>query len=105
MSDEIATKDQKVVFAISHEGTGDGIPLVLLGVPRAAWVYMRDGKTHTFDLTKAGLPIKIMMFGGNDQGEIKRLLAGPLERGQGRDLTDAVDFKIDDPESDDGKKH
>jgi len=58
--------EQKLVFAISPEGHGDGIPLLLVGVPRAAWVYMKDGKTHHFDLSSIGIPIKLMMFGAAD---------------------------------------
>jgi hypothetical protein len=99
VSDE-AGAEQKVVFAVAYEGTGDGIPLIILGVPRAAWVYMKDGKTHTFDLTKAGVPVKIMMFGGSDQAAIKGVLAEAAARGNARDLTGVVDFKIDEPGGD-----
>lgn len=58
--------EEKIVFGISEDGTGDGVPLLLLGVPVGAWEYMSDGKTHTFDLTKAGLPIKLILFGAAD---------------------------------------
>lgn len=55
--------EDKIIFAVSHEGQGDGVPLVILGVPTGAWEYMKDGKTHTFDLTKAGVPVKLMLYG------------------------------------------
>ena len=62
-------RPEQVVFAVSpREGGMD----VLLGVPTAAWEYMKDGKTHTFDLTKLGLPIRILMYGGLDQGTVRR---------------------------------
>ena len=55
---------EKVVFAVAPRADG-GLD-VLLGVSAASWEYMKDGKTHTFDLTKLGLPIRIMMFGSAD---------------------------------------
>jgi hypothetical protein len=57
-------REQKVVFAISYGD--DGVATVLLGIPVAAWEYMKNGDTHTFDLAKVGLPVQIMMFGGPD---------------------------------------
>lgn len=61
--------DEKVMFAVAPRG--DGGTDVLLGVPTSAWEYMKDGKTHTFDLTKLGLPIRIIMCGGRDQRQIR----------------------------------
>jgi hypothetical protein len=68
------TKDEKIAFAISPEGQGDGIPALILGVPTGAWGYMADGKTHTFDLTSVGLPIKLVLFGGETHASVKRTL-------------------------------
>lgn len=61
--------EEKVIFAVAPRGECDCD--VLLGVSAAAWEYMKDGKTHTFDLTKLGLPIRIIMFGGSDQTTIR----------------------------------
>jgi hypothetical protein len=61
--------DAKLVFAISPEGQGDGVPLMLFAVTPGAWDYMRDGKTHTLDLTGLGIPIKVMMFGAKDRAD------------------------------------
>lgn len=58
------TPDEKIVFAVSPTEQGTDI---LLGIPTAAWEYMKDGKTHTFDLTKLGLPIRLIVYGGPDQ--------------------------------------
>jgi excisionase family DNA binding protein len=58
--------EQKMVFAIAPEGQGDGVPLLLLGIPAGAWDHMKEGKTHTFDLTVIGLPVKLMLFGAAD---------------------------------------
>lgn len=62
----VANIEQKLVFAISPEGSGDGVPMLLVGVPRDAWLYMKDGKTHHFDLSSIGIPIKLMMFGAKN---------------------------------------
>lgn len=64
--------EEKMVFAISPEGQGDGVPVLLVGVPKGAWQYMRNGKTHTFDLTSAGLPVKLVLFGGRDHADVMR---------------------------------
>ena len=69
--------DQKVVFGVSPRGgvdDDDGTFDVLLGVPLAAWEYMKDGKTHTFDLTKLGLPIRILLYGGPDQATVRAVV-------------------------------
>lgn len=68
--------EEKIVFAIAPGGTGDGIPLVILGVPLGAWKYIREGKTNTFDLTKGPMPIpvRIMVFGGMNHAEVKGVL-------------------------------
>lgn len=41
----------------------DKVPVVTIGIPRAAFERMKDGKTSTFDFTKAGVPLKVMLFG------------------------------------------
>ena len=53
---------QKLVFGVSPEGQGDGVPLLLIGVPDGAWKYMGRGKTHHLDLTSIGISIKLMLF-------------------------------------------
>lgn len=63
--------EEKMVFAVSKRGDE---PLLLLGIPAAAWEHMKDGKTHHFDLTKAGIPLKLMVFGGSSRSEIQRII-------------------------------
>lgn len=64
--DDGAARHQRVVFGASPKGdTTD----VILGVSAAAWEYMKDGKTHTFDLQSIGLPLRIVLFGAKDTGE------------------------------------
>jgi len=65
-------KEQKVVFAVSPRGEAGAD--ILLGVPLAAWEYMKDGHTHTFDLTKLGLPFRILLYGGPDQATVRAVI-------------------------------
>lgn len=60
--------EEKVVFGFSPEGL-DGVPLLLIGVPEGAWHYMQDGKTHHLDMTKIGLPVQLILYGGKDHSE------------------------------------
>lgn len=71
--------EEKVVFGVSPGSE----PMILLGVPKGAWDYMKDGKTHTFDLTKIGLPIKIVMYGAKDHAAAMKMIEGHLkDKGQ-----------------------
>lgn len=63
--------DKKMVFAVSKDGDE---PMLLLGIPAAAWEHMKDGKTHHFDLTNVGIPLKLMVFGGNSRAAIQGLI-------------------------------
>ena len=47
---------------------------VLLGVPTAAWEYMKDGQTHTLDLLKLGVPIRIILYGGPDHEAVRKVI-------------------------------
>lgn len=87
--------EEKMVFGVSYEGQGDGIPLVVLGCTNGAWDYMRDGKTHNFDLTSLGIPIKVMVFGAPDHTTAMKTLEAGAKTG-GSSLIDArnKDFSI-----------
>lgn len=61
--------EEKMVFGIAP--TTDGKPPVItLGIPEGAWNHMKDGKTHTFDLTKVGFPVRLLVFGGKDHAAV-----------------------------------
>ena len=66
--------DQRIMFAVCPDGQGDGVPMLLIGVPIGAWQYMRDGKTHNLDLTSIGIPLKLMMFGAKDHDTCKAVV-------------------------------
>jgi hypothetical protein len=57
--------------AVMLGDTADGRPpIVILGMSQAAWDYCKDGKTHTFDLTGAGVPLQLMIAGGQNREQI-----------------------------------
>lgn len=63
---ESKSKERNCVFGVSYEGQvgdPDRIPVVVIGIPAGAWAYMADGKTHSFDLSRVGVPVKLMLFG------------------------------------------
>jgi hypothetical protein len=73
-------------------GVPDGVPVLLVGVPAGAWEYMKDGKTHHFDLTRIGIPIKMMFFGAADHGAAMKL----MEDAQRASNTPALDLRRED---------
>jgi hypothetical protein len=87
--------EEKVLFAISTDHK-DQTPIVLFAIPTAAWEYMKDGKTHTFDLNKAGLPVRVVLFGGKDSESLLKILKQDLAK-QGIRVEDrrSEDFSIE----------
>jgi hypothetical protein len=62
--------EEKIVFAVSHDGTGDRVPLVILGIP------------------EGGVKVKLVLFGGKDHESITDALSKARSIG-------AVDFTKD----------
>ncbi len=96
-------REDQCVFMIAPEGTGDGVPLVVIGIPAGAWEYAKDGKTHTFDLTKgpSPVPVKIVLFGAPDAYELKRMVDQLLATfGSTIDQNDDADYSIKPPRFD-----
>jgi hypothetical protein len=55
-------RDEQMAFALMP--TLDGKPPILaIGIPVAAWARIKTGEAHTIDLTKVGLPVRVMLFG------------------------------------------
>jgi len=91
----MADVEQKMVFGVSPSGTGDGVPLLMLGVPAGAWEHMKDGKTHSFDLTSIGLPIKILVYGAKDHDAATAVITGHMkQRGEACLDQRRADFSI-----------
>jgi hypothetical protein len=72
--------EDKIVFALSPAGDGDGVPMLLLGVPRGAWEHMKDGKTHTFDLTHIGIPLKLMLYGAANHAAAMQMIEAHIDQ-------------------------
>ncbi len=83
--------EEKVVFGVSADA-GDGVPLVVVGIPAGAWDYMRDGRTNHFDLTRIGLPIKLVLFGAADHATAK----AAIEAGQAAAGEASLDLRRED---------
>lgn len=63
MSDD----DRKVVVGVSPEP--NGVAQVILLIPPPAWDYTEGGNAHTFDLTKWGYPIQIILGRCKDRAD------------------------------------
>jgi len=66
--------EQRLVFAYSPNGTGDGVPLVVIGLPAGAWEHMRDGNTTHVDMSKFGVNLKLVLFGGESHDAVMKVL-------------------------------
>jgi len=64
--------EQKMIFMTAV--TGDGLPLIIFAIPRAAWVRMKDGLTSEFDFTKIGIPVRMTCFGCKDHADGMRMV-------------------------------
>lgn len=64
--------EEKIVFGMAN--TPDGKLVILIGVPNGAWEYMKDGKTNNFDLSRAGVPIQVLVYGGKDHSAVKKVV-------------------------------
>lgn len=87
--------EEKILFAVSTDHA-DNTPVILLGIPKAGWEYMKNGKTHTFNLAKIGLPVRLVLFGGKDSDSILKVLKEDLAK-QGITIDDQrgkIDFGI-----------
>lgn len=86
--------EEKMVFGLGR--TAEGEPLLILGVSEAAWTYMKDGKTHHFDFAKAGLPLKMMVFGGATRADCVKAIEAHNERAGAATLYEpGKDYGID----------
>lgn len=80
-------KEQKVAVGLGEALPG-GVPVLLLGIPAGAWEYMQDSKTHTFDLTKVGLPLKLVMFGAPTYDQVVETMDVAARASSGQGLID-----------------
>lgn len=53
----------------------DGIPTLIIGLPEEGWKHCQGGKTHLVDMVPAGVPLRVVLFGGKDHAELGEWLA------------------------------
>lgn len=63
------TKEDQVAVMIG-DSQDNQPPIVILAMGRKAWDYCADGKTHTFDLTAIGIPLRLMIAGGETREQV-----------------------------------
>jgi hypothetical protein len=54
------TNDHKIVVSVA--GTGDRLPMLLVGIPKKAIEVLLSGKTHNIDLVSLGVPLRVILF-------------------------------------------
>lgn len=72
--------EEKFVFAVSPGEKPSDAPMISIGVPKGAWDYMRDGKTHHLDLSPVGIPVRMMLFGAETHDEAMKVLQEAAKR-------------------------
>lgn len=73
----MSDREKQVVIAAS---TGiDGVPLVVLGMSKAGFEYSKIGNDcHQFDLTKVGIPVRLIMFTRETHDECRKHVENKL---------------------------
>lgn len=65
--------DMQLVFALANV-PGDSVPMCVIGIPKLAYGFMQGGNTQDLDLTKCGIPLRLMLFGAETRKDITDLL-------------------------------
>jgi hypothetical protein len=87
-------REKQVIFALGPGAAqADGVPVLIFMVPEAGWEHMRGGRSHDFDLTKAGVPLKIVIGRCRTRADGLRQLEPFLKGHKVADLQD-IDFSI-----------
>jgi len=66
-------REDQILFALLPTKDGQP-PIIMFGIPKGAWEYMKDGKTHTVDLQKSGIPLRFMCFGAENHSAAMKVL-------------------------------
>lgn len=92
--------EEKIVFGFSPPADPTKPATLIIGVPNGAWEYMKDGKTHTLDLTKIGIPIQLLLYGADSHDTAMNYIKQHNSRQAIPYLDERQkDFGIDDTES------
>lgn len=93
--------DEKIIFATSRGERGE--PIIMIGIPKKAYEYMADGKTHNFNLKPIGLDLSVLLFGCEDHDQGMEMLTGAI-KAKGEKIIDMRNQKFDIPENPEDKK-
>lgn len=56
--------DTQIVFSLTRDQKGGTV--LILGIPGEAWEKIKNQNTANFDLSKVGLPLKVIIYGAED---------------------------------------
>lgn len=65
--------NKKLLFCVAPLKAG-GPPVLMIGIPRECYEFIQNGMSQDFDLTAIGLPIKMMVFGGEDHSACLKIV-------------------------------
>ena len=87
--------EENIVFCIADGKAPDDPTTLIIGIPKAAWEYMKQGKTNHFSLEKLGIPVQIILYGANSHEEALKWIQHSATQ-QGIPLLDErrTDFSI-----------
>lgn len=86
----LTDEKRRCLVAIGQPNNIGDVPTIVIGIPEAAWDYMKDGKTHHFTFVSEGIPVQLMLFGGPDMPSVQATLveagAAPAPKSGLKDL-------------------
>jgi hypothetical protein len=87
---EAKSKEHQVVFGLSADRR-----FVILGISEASWNFMKDGKTHNFNLEQLGFPVSIVMYGAATRAQAYDMISHLTDNKKDPQLVDLEsDFSI-----------
>lgn len=93
---EMPEIEQKIIFGLSPPSGPEGKATMVVGIPRAAWEYMSEGKTYQVDLAKVGIPLQFILYGAEDHDAAMKMIEGFVAgQGQAYDDRRREDFSIE----------
>lgn len=88
-------KAKETVFGLSE--LPDGTKFLMLGMTDAAWATIKSGLTHEFDLTKMGIPVRLVLYGGGSVEDVMQVITAYNEAAGNKTAFDPRDFSIPTP--------
>lgn len=89
-------KEENILFMLATQESG--APIIFVGIPEGAWDDMKAGKTKGFDLSKAGANVQVILFAGQDEAAVKKIIMdGASASGIAVNDKTGHDFSIKEP--------